>query len=186
MPRVMLIAGPNGAGKSTVATELVPAGTVYLNADDFAAAMELPDGPARDLAAGRELLRRWRDLEAAGADFAVETTLATRSFAGWLARMRARGYAFELVFLYLPSADMAVARVEERVRRGGHSIPEPVIRRRYEAGLQNLFATYLPMADTWTVADASVVGSLRPVAIGPNEIWDGDAWNRLLRKYAQS
>ena len=74
--------------------------------------------------------------------FAFETTLASRSFVPWLKGLIAAGYEFRLVFLWLPSADPALARVTECVRSGGHDVPEATVRRRYNAGLRNLFSFY--------------------------------------------
>lgn len=92
------------------------------------------------------------------------------------------GYRFHLIFLWLPSADLAVARVAERVRRGGHDIPEATIRRRYATGLQNLFTLYLPMADTWRVLQSLDGGILRPVASGKNgqtNIYERNIWTQI-------
>src|SRR4051794_34042485 len=152
-PEVVVIAGPNGAGKSTCATTLVPEGAVFLNADEIA--RDLPGYPSRsaDFQAGRRLLARMDELAENRADFALETTLANRSFGPRLARLREAGYRVRLLFVWLPSADLAVRRVAARVRRGGHDIPELTIRRRYAAGLSNLFELYRPIADSWQVYD---------------------------------
>jgi predicted ABC-type ATPase len=65
------------------------------------------------------------------------------------------GYAFHLVFLWLPNAELALARVRERVLLGGHDVPEATIRRRYARGLINFFALYQPVATTWRLYDNS-------------------------------
>jgi len=88
-------------------------------------------------------------------DFAFETTLASRSFAPWITDLRKTGYAFNLVFLWLPNEDFAIARVAERVRMGGHNVPEKTIRRRYHAGIRNFFRLYRPLTDTWFFYDNS-------------------------------
>lgn len=100
--------------------------------------------------AGRIMLCRLDELASAGANFAFETTLASRSFAPWIARLRReRGYRFHLFFLWLPDANMAVDRVAARVAHGGHSVPASDIRRRYLRGLHNLRHLYSPIADSW-------------------------------------
>ena len=86
------------------------------------------------MAAGRIMIRRLKELAATRANFAFETTLASRTFAPWLADLKSIGYQVHLVFLWLPSDEMAVARVAERVRMGGHDVPEDTIRRRYRRG----------------------------------------------------
>jgi predicted ABC-type ATPase len=118
------------------------------------------------MAAGRIMMRRLKELAAARASFAFETTLASRTFATWLADLKAGGSRMHLVFLWLPSAEVAIARVAERVRRGGHDVPETTIRRRYHAGWANFCELYQPLADSWQVIDNSVVGKPRVIAAG--------------------
>ena len=136
------------------------------------------------IAAGRLMLGRIRALGAARVGFAFETTLASRTFAPRLARLRKSGYRFHLAFLSLPSPDLAVARVAERVRAGGHDVPEPVIRRRFVSGLWNLFRLYLDLADTWQVFDNSALAAPRLIAARmPGErtrLIDADARGNLL------
>ena len=151
-PLVVVIAGPNGAGKSTAASRLLQealTGSEFVNADPIAAGLSAfrPDSVA--IGAGRVMLARLKALARARADFAFETTLASRSFAPWLTRLRASGYRVHLAFLSLPAADLAVARVAERVSQGGHDVPEGVMQRRFEAGLGNFVAVYQRIADTW-------------------------------------
>jgi predicted ABC-type ATPase len=88
------------------------------------------------------VLRRLDELAAARRSFGFETTLASRSFAPRIRALTRAGYERHLIFLWLPSADLAVARVEDRVRRGGHAVPEDTVRRRYRSGLRNFFQLY--------------------------------------------
>ena len=90
------------------------------------------------------MLRHLRMLADDGRDFAFETTLASRSYAPWLRKLKEDGYTIGLVFLWLEHPDLAVQRVKARVRAGGHDIPERTIRRRYERGIINLFDLYCP------------------------------------------
>jgi predicted ABC-type ATPase len=87
--------------------------------------------------------------------FAFETTLASRSLAPWLTQLKRDGYAVHVMFLWLPSADLAVERVADRVAMGGHRVPEDVIRRRYRTGLRNFFLLYQTVATTWAFFDGS-------------------------------
>ena len=158
----------------------------FVNADPIAAGLSAfrPDSVA--IGAGRVMLARLKALARARADFAFETTLASRSFAPWLTRLRASGYRVQLAFLSLPAADLAVARVAERVRQGGHDVPEGVVRRRFDAGLRNLFAVYQRIADTWQVFDNSAEDGPRLIASGGRTndvtIVDADAWAQLMRR----
>jgi predicted ABC-type ATPase len=113
--------------------------------------------------AGRMMLAHLKALAEQKATFAFETTLAARGLAPWLGQLRREGYNFQLFFLWLPFADMAVQRVRDRVKLGGHNIPEDTIRRRYLRGIANFFKLYRPIADVWRVYDNSQPS--RPVII---------------------
>src|SRR5436190_6481448 len=140
MPNVVVIAGPNGAGKSTLAPALlrdtlnIPE---FVNADTIAEGLSAfaPEDASFD--AGRVMLGRLHDLANEGKDFAFETTLASRFYAGWLKELREQNaYQVCLVFLWLENVDIAIQRVSARVQAGGHSIPEETIRRRYDRGIR--------------------------------------------------
>ena len=165
-PLVIILAGPNGAGKSTAAAHLLPDGMIFPNADEIA--KEQPGYPSRaaDFQASRLLISRMDDLEESREDFAVETTLASRSLAPRVARLLRSGYLFRLVFLHLPSPELSIARVAGRVRLGGHHIPEETIRRRYAAGMRNFRELFQALADLWGVYDARRPIPPRPIARG--------------------
>jgi predicted ABC-type ATPase len=119
---VIVLAGPNGAGKSTAAPYLLRGAlgvTEFVNADVIAQGLSAFAPEAVAVAAGRIMLARLRELASKRVSFAFETTLASRSFAPWLASVVAGGYSFHLLYLWLPSADLAVSRVADRVRFGG-------------------------------------------------------------------
>ena len=154
--KVVVIAGPNGAGKSTAAPYLLRGAlgvARFVNADTIARGLDAFEPESVAFAAGRIILDRLQELGERGIDFAFETTLASRTFAPRIRLLKRQGYAFHLVFLYLPTADMAVSRVADRVRHGGHDVPEEVVRRRYDRGLRNFFELYRPLADTWWLYD---------------------------------
>jgi predicted ABC-type ATPase len=156
--RVLVIAGPNGAGKTTFAREFLPHEAdcpVFVNADLIAAGLApfAPDSAA--LQAGRVMLEQLERHFAVRQSFAFETTLAGRGYLRSIARWQAEGYRVKIIFLKLASAEEAVARVAERVRQGGHGIPEDVIRRRFVAGLANFERWYAPRVDAWALYDNS-------------------------------
>ncbi len=157
-PHVIVIAGPNGAGKSTTAPMLLKGTlgvTEFVNADVIALGLSAFQPESAAFHAGRVMLERLHYLANERVDFAFETTLASRSFAPWIAKLKQSGYTFHLVFLWLPSAGFAVARVAERVRMGGHDVAEETIRRRYNKGIENFFRLYRPLTDTWRIYDNS-------------------------------
>jgi predicted ABC-type ATPase len=155
---VIMLDGPNGAGKTTAAATLLPRALgirEFVNADEIARGLSPfnPEGAA--VAAGRLMLARIRALARAGESFGFETTCAGQGYARLLRTCRAAGYRLSLVFLWLPSPEAALARVAQRVREGGHPIPDDVVRRRYAAGLRNMRRIYLPMVDIATIYDNS-------------------------------
>jgi predicted ABC-type ATPase len=130
MPKVVVIAGPNGAGKSTAAPAVLRDALLvneFVNADTIAAGLSAFCPEAVAVTAGRVMLERIRKLARDRQDFAFETTLASRTFAPWLRKLQSQGYRFHLVYLWLPTVELAVARVAERVRRGGHAVAEGIV-----------------------------------------------------------
>ena len=153
---IYIIAGPNGAGKTTFARRFIPATvniTQFVNADLIAAGLS-PFAPEREaIQAGKLMLRQIDKLVSRGESFCFETTLAGRSYARMIPEWQATGFSVHLVFLTLPDAETAIARVAARVVQGGHSIPEGVIRRRFTAGLHNFHALYKSLVDVWAWYD---------------------------------
>ena len=88
-----------------------------------------------------------------GRSFAFETTLSGLGYARQIPRWRQYGYFVKLVFLSLPNLEMAISRVSARVAQGGHSIPDTVIRRRFDAGLRNFQRLYKPLVSAWVLYD---------------------------------
>jgi predicted ABC-type ATPase len=161
----------------------------FVNADTIAGGLSAfrPDSVA--IPAGRAMLERIRHLAKAQADFAFETTLASRTFAPWLARLKRSGYHVHVLFLWLESADLAVDRVAARVRLGGHDVPEGTVRRRYKRGLRNLFGLYMPLADSWQVFDNSRAGRPQLVASGhrgrTEQVANAPIWQRITEVYRE-
>ena len=187
-PSLVVIAGPNGAGKSTLAPVLLQealAVTEFVNADVIARGLSAFAPEQVAMAAGRLMLARLRELAGQQISFAFESTLASRSLAPWIRQLLQAGYQFHLVFLWLPSAALAVQRVASRVRMGGHAVPADVVRRRYYSGLHNLFRLYLPLATTWRIYDSSRGRMPELVAVG-NEattvVYDEALWARARRE----
>lgn len=185
-PNVVVIAGPNGSGKTTSAPRLLPdylGIQEFVNADAIASGLSAFRPEAVAVQAGRVMLQRLNELAERKVSFAFETTLATRSFALWLAARRASGYRVHILFLWLRTPELAVARVARRVAQGGHSVPDDVVRRRYYRGLENFFTLYQPIADSWTMLDNSGPARPQPIAVGLRDgrtsIVDPEMWRRI-------
>lgn len=172
-PLAVLIGGPNGAGKSTTAPSLLKEALQvdeFVNADVIAQGLSAFHPERAAMEAGRTMLRRIRELASQRANFAFESTLASRSFAPWIKGLEAQGYRFVVLFLWLPSPEHAIARVEERVKVGGHYVPEAIVRRRYHSGLRNFFELYQPSARVWRFYDNSAETKPRLLAAGRGRI----------------
>ena len=156
--QILIIAGPNGAGKTTFAMEYLPNEAncpIFVNADLIAAGLS-PFRPARvAFRAGRLMLREIHHLAQSGDSFAFETTLSGRGYVRWIPQWQAGGYRVKLLFLRLPTSEAAIQRVAQRVAEGGHDVPEPVIRRRFDAGWRNFNQTYRHLVDDSFVYDNS-------------------------------
>jgi predicted ABC-type ATPase len=191
LPNLVVIAGPNGAGKTTVAPLLIGKRlgiAEFVNADVIASGLSAYTPESVAMEAGRVMLKRLQQLADGGKDFAFETTLASRHFARWIAGLRReRGYRFHLVYLWLPDVEQNIRRVAGRVRHGGHSVPEDVIRRRYASGLANFFELYIPIADSWALYDNSSQAKLiaKRELDGPEEIHNAEAW-RMIEKQSKA
>lgn len=188
MRRLYIIAGCNGAGKTTASFTILPEildCTEFVNADEIARGLS-PFRPATaSIEAGRLMLKRINKHLEAGNNFAFETTLSTRSYARLVVRAKDLGYQVTCVFFWLQTAELAVSRVESRVKEGGHDIPEEVIRRRYQSGLKNFFKLYVPLIHNWLFVDNSG-DHYEIIAEGSSKqtvIHDHIAWKSIQKKY---
>jgi len=185
-PNVYVIGGPNGAGKSTSARLLLDGLRVhdFVNADTIARGISAGAAAGQALAAGRILLERIREYGRREVDFAFETTMASRRLESRLAELRAAGYQLHILYLWLPSPEVAMQRVHARMRAGGHGIPEETVRRRYRRGLARFLNHAREQAHGWVLYDNSALMGPRPVASGgrgvKGGVHDEDTWRRVL------
>lgn len=155
---VFIIAGPNGSGKTTFAKEFLP---VYAHCQNFVNADYIAHGfspfsPERAaLKAGKQLIREIYRLANQGQDFAFETTLSGKSYASFLSKLKQANYKIHIFFLWIPSAEVALLRIKQRVAAGGHNIPESDVRRRFGRASRNLFKIYRSLADNLHFFDNS-------------------------------
>ena len=168
-PRCIIIAGPNGAGKTTFAREFLPREAKivhFVNADLIAAGLSPLKPELAVLAGGRLLLRELDRLAVARADFAFESTLSGLTYASRIRRWKAAGYRVEIVFLRLVSVSLALKRIADRVRQGGHNVPAVDVARRFRRGWENFETTYRTLADSWAVYD-NTAEALHLIEQGP-------------------
>lgn len=156
MPNLFIIAGPNGAGKTTYVRRFLTQEmqcAEFVNADLIAAGLS-PFAPEKaTFSAGRIMLERLRELAAKREDFAFETTLSGKAYGPLLKAWRAAGYRIRLDFLWVPDLEITRRRVQQRVMKGGHNIPDDVQQRRFQLGIRNLSELYRPLTDWWRLFD---------------------------------
>ena len=128
------------------------------------------------------MYKRIKELIGAGETFAMETTLATRSVANLIREAQREGYYVTMLYFWLNTPDLAVERVKMRVAAGCHNFPLATIRRRYEAGIHNLFELYLPISDYWMITDNSM-SPMEVIAKGfkndKREVYNLDIFTKL-------
>lgn len=191
MPHMIIIAGPNGAGKTTAAPVLLK-NTLhvddFLNADVIAQGLCAFQPEKTAIQAGRIMLERIHILKQEKASFSFETTLASRSFSTWIPKLKKDGYFFHLIFLWLQNETLAISRVNERAKMGGHFVPEETVKRCYHVGLKNFFNLYEPLADLWQLYDNSNM-NLDIIASKANHhkiIMNKNLWKTLMETYYEN
>lgn len=178
-PTLYIIAGCNGAGKTTASMVVLPEilnCREFVNADKIAKGLSPLNPEEVAIEAGRLMLERINLLISKNVTFAIETTLATRSYTKLIDKARAKGYNIILLFFWLPNPEMAKQRVAQRVASGGHNIPSDVISRRYQLGIDNLFDLYIPVVDTFSVYDNS--NAMQPIVVN-NHIINQDKFDKI-------
>lgn len=155
-PDVYIIAGPNGAGKTTFAREFLPNYADcrnFINADLIAEGISPFSPETAAVRAGRLMIEEIQLSMRREADFGFETTLSGRSYLNLVRQLKERGYSVHIFYLWVPSVELALLRIRERVSRGGHDVPEAVVRRRFARSISNFLVHYRPLADSWVLYD---------------------------------
>ena len=159
MPKnLYIIGGCNGAGKTTASYTLLPEildCKEFVNADEIARGLSPFNPNSMAIEAGKLMLKRINELLGRDESFAIETTLATRSYVNLVHQAQKKDYKVTLVFFWLITPELALQRIAERVKMGGHDIPSPTARRRYISGINNFFKLYASEVDCWMIYDNS-------------------------------
>jgi predicted ABC-type ATPase len=185
-----IIAGPNGVGKTTFARKFLPKYADcqnFINADLIAQGMSPFSPEAAAVRAGRLVLSEIKFFGQRRVAFAFETTLSGRSYLKLIQQLKTQGYRVHFFFLWVKSVDMALSRVKDRVLKGGHDVPELVVRRRYGRSIKNFFTEYRPLADSWYLFDNSgKTPTLIAFERGRNlRIIDGKHYEALVARYGE-
>lgn len=187
MPRLYIISGCNGSGKTTASYSLLPEMlecSEFVNSDEFAKGLSPFNPEKASIQASRYMLMKIRYLLEKRSDFAVETTLATRTLLKTARMAQDSGYSVTLLYFWLNSPELAIERVKARVEAGGHNIPEETIRRRYNVGIAYFFQYYAPICERWILADNSQI-PFRVIAEGSRNdvinIRDEETYGKILK-----
>jgi len=188
-PHLYIISGCNGAGKTTASYTILPEileCKEFVNADEIARGLS-PFQPEKvAIEAGKIMLKRIEELLREKTNFAIETTLASRTYKNTILSAREKGYNITLIYFWLNNVELAKERVKNRVKEGGHNIENQIIERRYYAGIKNLFDIYLPIVDMALIYDNS---NIQHIFIAKKEfenniqIIESQIFNKILEKY---
>ena len=185
-----IIAGPNGVGKTTFARKFLPKYADcknFVNADLIAQGMSPFAPEAAAVRAGRLMLSEIRLFARQRVSFAFETTLSGRSYLRLVRQLKREGYRVHFFFLWVRDVEVSLSRVKDRVLKGGHDVPEEVIRRRFSRSIQNFLVDYRVLADSWFLFDNS---GQTPAVIAIEEkhkvrIMDTERYKWLIAHYGE-
>lgn len=189
-PNAYIIAGPNGAGKTTFAREFLPNYAnckIFVNADLIAQGMAPFSPESAAFRAGRLMLAEIEFHASRGVDFGFETTLSGKGHLQVVRGLKKLVYDVHIFYLWVPSAELALSRVRDRVLRGGHNIPEAVVRRRFERSIRNFLGQYRPLADRWILFDnsAAALSTIASEEEGRLRIVETGRYTELVKRYGR-
>ena len=182
---VYIIAGPNGSGKTTFAREFLPEYAKcphFVNADFIAQGLSPFSQQFSSIKAGKLVLEQIKEFMRKNADFGFETTLSGKTFIKHFNSLKKKGYRLHLFFLWIPSSQLAIARIKDRVAEGGHHVPDVDVKRRFERSIVNFFNIYVPLLNSWMLFNNSAV---RPKVIAKKnnahiDIFNGNLFKKII------
>lgn len=147
-----IIAGANGSGKSTLAKVLLKEKQLkFLNADEIAKEISPNAINSVPISAGKIYFRRLSEYFKNEYSFAVESTLSGNNIIRIIEKAKNLDYKIILVYSFLPNCATCIGRVKQRVKNGGHNVPEEDIIRRYYKSITKFWNEYRFIVDEWTL-----------------------------------
>lgn len=185
-PRIVVLAGINGAGKTTASRELLTQLniSVFTNADLIARGLNMLNPESVGNESARVMLEWMQEITEKRLSFAFETTLSGKTYVQWLKKRISMGYEIRIYYSWLESSELAIGRVANRVKSGGHHVQDHIVRQRYQRSVWNFLNLYQPLADFWEVYDNSSTNR-KLIAIGEKDqnffCDDEVTWQRIIR-----
>lgn len=155
MKTLEIISGPNGSGKTTFAETALGKRKeiLYINSDSIARGLTLNGNEYAQYEAGRFMLEKINDCLKNNMSFSFETTMSGRIWVSHLRRAKRQGYKIAIYFVFVESVKISLKRIKNRVKHGGHDIPEEIVKRRFNRTFANFINLYSPLADEWHIID---------------------------------
>jgi predicted ABC-type ATPase len=145
---IVIIAGANGVGKTTFARAFLREYDYeFLNADEIAKNLSAENPSQRKISAGKLFFQKLAEAVAQNKSLLIESTLSGRYLEKFLKNLRRENYQIRIVFIYVDAPDILIERIAERVKKGGHFVPDEDVRRRFVRGRRNFRQIYKNLAD---------------------------------------
>ena len=172
MKEAIIIAGANGSGKTTFSNQLIKeTGYAFLNADNIERELNEPSSGITKLKAGRIFFKQLEGLINDNQSFILESTLAGNYLKKIIDTLKAKDYEVNTLYIFLENPQVCIERIANRVKKGGHFIPDEDVIRRYYRSKNNFWKMYAPLSTTWQLYFNETANAQR-VAMGKGKIYD--------------
>ena len=149
---ILIVAGGNGVGKTTFARAFLQEYDYdFLNADEIAKGLSAENPSAKKISAGKLFFQRLNEAVVQNKSLLIESTLSGRYLQKLLETWQKQNYQITIIFLFAESFEILIERIAERVKKGGHFVPDEDVRRRFVRGKQNFWNVYKNLADSWSL-----------------------------------
>lgn len=181
---IVIIAGGNGIGKTTFAHAFLQEYDYeFLNADEIARSLSAENPSGKKISAGKLFFHKLNEAVAQNKSLLIESTLSGRYLQKFIGSVRNQNYQITIIFLFAESPEILIERIAERVKKGGHFVPDEDVKRRFVRGKQNFWNVYKDLADSWTLIYNSE-GTFYEIALSENkeiEIFDENLYQKFLQ-----
>ena len=149
---IVIIAGGNGVGKTTFARAFLQEYDYeFLNADEIAKSLSAENPSEKKISAGKLFFQKLNEVVEQNKSLLIESTLSGRYLQKFIERVQKQDYQITIIFLFVESTEILIERIAERVKKGGHFVPDEDVKRRFMRGKQNFWKTYRNFATRWSL-----------------------------------